>query len=214
VDKLAIVLKDDLYMHGVAVLATIAKEVGITKFSHKMQELMEERNKEIMLAFDNIKGDEVAFQSKVDEIVAKYRTLIVAEAQRFKDAGEKDTNPETGNGPSPSLVAGVPAPAPESKDGDGNMMVIVIGIVGGVIILALAGALGMVYKMGRAKGRKENPEFPASVGPLEGMEGDNNVVMGRPVEGNVDGTAAAQGAPVQGKGQAAEGGKGEKDNAV
>jgi hypothetical protein len=89
--KLKETLDNDLWQHGVALLAAISKEVGILGANRKMQELMKARNDAILDAFAKHPGLlDAAFQAKVDLITKKFHTLIVAEAKLFKANGEKE----------------------------------------------------------------------------------------------------------------------------
>jgi len=112
--KMTDALKNDLWNHGVAALATISKQVGILGANRKMQELMKERNDKITTMYEaRTPGDsQKVFQGKVDLVVSEYRGLIILEAERFKAAGEKETNPQVGN-PSKAPLAGGTKPAKE-----------------------------------------------------------------------------------------------------
>jgi len=209
-DKLSKTLVDDLWIHGVATLATIAKEVGILGANRRMQELMKERNEEIMKLHSAGPSEGAAFQIKVDSIVAEYRELIVGEAQRFKAAGEK---PEDIIKPGVSDESLLEEPQGRAGKGGvkeeekGGMIVIIVAAsVSGVALLMCL--LGLVYKFGQAKGGKHINT--ANTGDMIPVDGDSNVVLGRPVEAGVVQGETALGGVVQ----PSAGGKGDNSAAA
>jgi hypothetical protein len=166
---------------------------------------MKERNDEIMLAYEAHPSHmpDAEFQAKVNKIVDEYHPLIVAEAKAFKASGEVEapvpTPSSAGAGDQANVdrdrLNGQPTSQDnDDDDDDGDSTIVIIGVVAGCVALLLVfGILVMVYKM---KGKTSAPAINTSgvLGGSAPYDGDSNVVMGRPVEGEAE---AAQGAPVQ-----------------
>lgn len=196
-------LTDDLWKHGVAQLATIAKEEGILGANRKMQELMDARNKKILEEFEKIPGDgrpDDAFKTKMNKITAEYRVLIQQEAKLFKAAGEK----ETGTGLALPALPAPAAPAAAAQDNGNNSTIIVIAVAGVVGLFLIFGILALFYKF-----QVKKTHSAAAAGSVTWNDDATNVVMGRPV---VDGSAgeAVAGAPVRTDGTGTNG-KGQPD---
>jgi len=212
-EKLTKTLVEDLWIHGVATLATIAKEVGILGANRKMQELMKERNEEIMKLHSAGNTEGPAFQAKVDSIVAEYRKLIVTEAERFKAAGEKPEGVILSPGVNDESLLEEPQGRSgkggrHGDDDDGGMVVVIVAasVVGVGLLICL---LGLVYKFGQAKGGKHINTAGTGDSNMVPVEGDSNVVLGRPVEaGAVQGETALGGVV-----QPSAGGKGDNNSA-
>lgn len=200
---------DDLWKNGVATLAVISKEVGILGANKKMQLLMKERNDKIVAEYEAHPGmPDATFQKKVDQIVKEYYDKIKAEAVRYEKFGDPTPAPP-------------PSPPPPSKDDDdddddkkggkkgddddGNTTIIIAAVCGVVGLLLLFGIVFMVYKIKTKSPANVNSGANATV--AEPMEGDGNVVVGRPVDPAND-VGAAAGAPVAtGNGEKSEKGQ-------
>lgn len=207
--KFKLKVLDDLWKNGVATLAVISKEVGILGANKKMQLLMKERNDKIVAEYEAHPGmPDATFQKKVDQIVKEYYDKIKAEAVRYEKFGDPTPAPP-------------PSPPPPSKDDDdddddkkggkkgddddGNTTIIIAAVCGVVGLLLLFGIVFMVYKIKTKSPANVNSGANATV--AEPMEGDGNVVVGRPVDPAND-VGAAAGAPVAtGNGEKSEKGQ-------
>lgn len=202
-------LENHLEEHGQAQLYAISKKVGILGPNRRMQELMYERNLAIMKAYQEHQGvPDQEFERKIQPIVEDYQKQIEAEAIRFKENDEQEDESGT-SAPELDKLLGKEATGGAKggtvKEGSSNTGVVIGAIAAGAGFIILIGIMVMVYKM---KGKSRTARGQPNPGQSSPYDGDTNVVMGRPIEGETAAASsdATQGAPVQ------PGGKGQEDN--
>jgi hypothetical protein len=195
-------VKDSFWDNGQNVLKDIAREEGLELGATKeMQVLMKLRNDNIkaaILEHDSPYDDKLeATIERINE-ASQQEITKVAKLRRQCDlnpAGEMCVQAPT-KAPTTASVATSPAlPEDSAKDDDeeDNSSMLMIGIAcGAFVVCGLAIFFGLALRHSKAK-PAANTEAPAQEAlPLDG---DSNVVIGRPVPGRA--AAASTGAPVQ-----------------
>jgi hypothetical protein len=166
-------LDEHLFETGTLEIARIARDWGLTGPNKGMQDLLKERDEEIMAAFDALPGlPDDAWQSQMDAIMAKYTPKFRDEALRYMQEGD---------------TTQAPVIVKEESSSSNTTLIIVIASCGGLVAIMLIAII--VTLCMRAKSRRMQ-------GGQRPRDGDSNVVMGRPVAPGTQ-QAVSEGAPVE-----------------
>eukprot|EP00931_Biecheleriopsis_adriatica_P030104 TRINITY_DN17766_c0_g1_i3.p1 TRINITY_DN17766_c0_g1~~TRINITY_DN17766_c0_g1_i3.p1 ORF type:complete len:579 (+),score=124.41 TRINITY_DN17766_c0_g1_i3:69-1805(+) len=152
-----------------------------------MQEMLKVRNNEINQMINDHSGMPNAnLEQQIRVTASKHNARILLEAHRKQDcdAGKLDAS-ECGDMPLELQKKGE-----EVKTEDNSMMLVIVIVVCAIILVLLAGALFFMCCR-KPKRNPENQEGGIGLGGMAPMDGDDQVVVGRPVTADNDATAGA-----------------------
>eukprot|EP00933_Yihiella_yeosuensis_P029313 TRINITY_DN22974_c0_g1_i1.p1 TRINITY_DN22974_c0_g1~~TRINITY_DN22974_c0_g1_i1.p1 ORF type:complete len:632 (+),score=103.86 TRINITY_DN22974_c0_g1_i1:122-2017(+) len=191
----------------------------------ELQAMAKKRDAELKKAIDDHPGNpNRALEDKMATMSSKWNAMILLKAHEImdciKDSAKCKTNTKTSKNTSVEVKtsgttvvvnvesksqggSGGKVAGSEDDDDDGNGLILGVAIgASAVAILALGGMGYMCYNKGQSR---KNSDDGLTLGPLGPIDGDSNVVVGRPVEPDAaNGNAiATEGAPVQADSKAA-----------
>lgn len=175
---------NDIDERGQMLLLDIQRRVGLPDITPSMQSLMNERNTEIDTAIAANNGNcDDALQADVLVITERWENTITREARVQYDCwlatGDYCVEDDTSD---------------DDDEGGGRstrflLLIIIVLLIGGII------GGGVAWYCFRKRLKKPAPAVQQRPG-FQPVEGDQDVVVGRPVEGEAAGASAAGGAPV------------------
>lgn len=193
-----------ILISGQNILLDVAQRVGLsTGPSPNMQALANQRTKEVQAAIQKY-GATLSpdLQAAMAGIDAKYQDLIQKQALTDQACANNPkstlcTSPPAGvigasGVPAPPSSTAPPAAATASVD---TSIGLIIAIAISAVILVAGGIGGYCWFKGKSRADTVTMETNPNVGGMSPIEGDPNVVMGRPV---VDPSAAASSLPAIG----------------
>eukprot|EP00930_Biecheleria_cincta_P004355 TRINITY_DN105268_c0_g1_i1.p1 TRINITY_DN105268_c0_g1~~TRINITY_DN105268_c0_g1_i1.p1 ORF type:complete len:628 (-),score=94.98 TRINITY_DN105268_c0_g1_i1:160-1998(-) len=182
---------------GNLIMRDICSQVTLEKCpTEAMQQMLQDRDKDLEMHVAEYKGSKTSELENVMQVTSsKWSARILLEAHKTQDCASGALKPSECEADPAQGSAKTGEPGAPASDESNTTVIVVISVVAAVVTCGLAAALLVMYRRAK-KPVEETGNNRVPIGP---RDGDDQVVVGRPVTGETaPGDAEATfGAPVQ-----------------